>query len=121
MQKPSRIIYSTVSKFITDSEEYDMSGVYIVKCQPSLGYVYVGHSVNVRTRLLQHMGAQWGLQQMGDLLGQFLKWHMIDSIGWGFDILIPPDDDDESEWLKRAETLLIHELRPLLNVVGRFD
>lgn len=106
MEKPSKIIRTTLGRFFS-RKEYRGEGVYVIACYPALGCVYIGISTDVGGRLRQHLGGDGAV-------GNFLRANMADACGWRLDVLVPPADGG-SRWCADAERALVARFNPILN------
>jgi len=98
------LIRTTIGKFLL-SGNYNKGGIYVIACYPSLGCIYVGRSVHVKTRLNQH------LRRDNSRIGKFLRNNMADSIKFRLDII----QGEDAEWLYEKEKSLIEYFRPIFN------
>lgn len=83
-------------------------GVYVIAYLGKI--LYVGQSVDVGVRLVQHLrAAEWD-----DIGGWMFKvqddWHNV-----RLDVLEPPDEVDQLGWLTKVEGALVREFSPLFN------
>ena len=111
IQRPKEIRRTTLGEFLAHGKG-DTPGIYVIACYPSLGCVYVGktcRSVNLRMR--EHLSSE----SKHERLGKFLRQIMSDACGFGIDVLVPPDDCNQDDWLRESEIALIEYFRPLLN------
>lgn len=98
------LIRTTIGKFLINGN-YNKGGIYVIACYPSLGCIYIGKSVHVKTRINQH------LRRSNSKIGQFLRNNMADSINFGLDII----QGEDKEWQYVYEKKLIEYFRPIFN------
>ena len=101
---PKEIIRTTVDELGNLGEPE--SGIYILAYVGKV--IYVGKaSAGINARLRQHIVTH-------SLVGQWLDTNK-DWANIRLDILVPPDNQDEKAWLRRAEVACINQFSPLLN------
>lgn len=111
MLKPDFIVRTTVGEYLAQPS-YSGPGVYVIACYPDFGCLYIGISQNdVSYRLRDHLGSDRDF-------GNFLRSMMVDACSFRLDILVPPNIEDQAEWLIQAEKALIYHFSPTFNVAN---
>ena len=112
MDKPKKIIRTTLGEYLMDREAYDGSGVYVLACFPSLGCLYIGQSKHTHNRVRAHFQEYPSKQDLA--MCTFINLVMLDALNFRLDILIPPMPNC-NQWLYDVERELIQRQQPLFN------
>jgi hypothetical protein len=104
-------MYKTLTRTTLDkTDNLPFAGVYIIAYMGKVVYVGKSH-YNVADRIANHWRKRM-TEYLGDWMDKMrLEWHNI-----RLDVLEPPDDVDEEQWVKQVESALVRKFNPLFNI-----